>query len=395
MTTATLPVHPFPARMAPELALRRLPRTHCGEEVSTVLDPMMGSGTIPVLASVDGHRAVGFDTDPLAVMIARTWGRPLDCTRYLESAERATEWARAGSHRVFRHEDKEAQAFIDYWFDGVTQRRLGALTAAIAEESEDLRDALWCAFSRLIITKDAGASRARDVSHSRPHRVRAGASFNPLERFPVAARAVVVRHRSLDRRRVGQTVLRLDQGDARALPLKDSSVDMVITSPPYLQAIDYLRGHRLSLVWMGYTVGELRRLRSSSIGTERGLPTEEWDSSGVRGIADGSLSTRGAALLQRYVADLGAVFREVHRVLKPGGHATFVVSEATIEGVSVRLSAALDIIAERKGFEGVEREQRGLPSSKRYLPPPKTQGTNSLDRRMRTEWCLTYRPFES
>jgi ribosomal protein L11 methylase PrmA len=78
--------------MAPELALRRLPRTHCGEEVSTVLDPMMGSGTIPVLASVDGHRAVGFDTDPLAVMIARTWGRPLDCTRYLESAERATEW---------------------------------------------------------------------------------------------------------------------------------------------------------------------------------------------------------------------------------------------------------------------------------------------------------------
>ena len=30
----------------------------------TVLDPMMGSGTIPVLAALQGHAAVGLDMDP-------------------------------------------------------------------------------------------------------------------------------------------------------------------------------------------------------------------------------------------------------------------------------------------------------------------------------------------
>ena len=43
--------------MAPELALRRLRKN----PKKVVLDPMMGSGTIPVLAAHQGHEAIGFD----------------------------------------------------------------------------------------------------------------------------------------------------------------------------------------------------------------------------------------------------------------------------------------------------------------------------------------------
>jgi hypothetical protein len=38
---------------------------------------MMGSGTIPVLAAMRKHEAAGFDLDPLAVLMARVWGRSL------------------------------------------------------------------------------------------------------------------------------------------------------------------------------------------------------------------------------------------------------------------------------------------------------------------------------
>ena len=68
------PVHPFPARMAPELAietLRDLPRS------SVVLDPMAGSGTVLRHAGDMGHDAVGYDVDPLAVLISRVWTRPI------------------------------------------------------------------------------------------------------------------------------------------------------------------------------------------------------------------------------------------------------------------------------------------------------------------------------
>jgi DNA modification methylase len=62
---------------------------------------------------------------------------------------------------------------------------------------------------------------------------------------------------------------------ARALQLKEKSIDLIITSPPYLNAIDYLRCSKFSLVWMGYSISALRDLRSVCVGTEVGQsPTD-------------------------------------------------------------------------------------------------------------------------
>ena len=61
-------IHPFPARMAPDLAMERLKNIRRG---ALVLDPMAGSGTVLRQATELGHRALGFDTDPLAVLMAK------------------------------------------------------------------------------------------------------------------------------------------------------------------------------------------------------------------------------------------------------------------------------------------------------------------------------------
>ena len=173
-----LPVHPFPARMAPDLALSRLPPKSKASSPLTVLDPMMGSGTIPVLAALRGHAAVGLDMDPLAVMIARTWGRSMDGNR-LDHAARAVVRRARDSPCEATWPDHETRDFADFWFDPDAQASLASLACAIAEQDDALHDALRCALSRLIITKDAGASRARDVSHSRPHRVRTKRELRP------------------------------------------------------------------------------------------------------------------------------------------------------------------------------------------------------------------------
>jgi hypothetical protein len=69
-------LHAFAAKFPPQL-----PRvfieglTVKGE---TVMDPMMGSGTAIVESFLSGHRAVGFDIDPLALMICRVKTHPVD-----------------------------------------------------------------------------------------------------------------------------------------------------------------------------------------------------------------------------------------------------------------------------------------------------------------------------
>ena len=54
-----------------------------------------------------------------------------------------------------------------------------------------------------------------------------------------------------------------------SLPLEDASVDLIITSPPYASnAIDYMRAHKFSLVWLGYPIDNLSKKRKEYIGGE-------------------------------------------------------------------------------------------------------------------------------
>src|SRR6202030_29435 len=111
--------------------------------------------------------------------------------------------------------------------------------------------------SRIIITKDQGASLDHDVSHSRPHRVMVSSDFDVLPAFERSIRKV--RRLLLLAPPPGNADVRL--GDARSLKsIGNGTVDAVLTSPPYLNAIDYIRGHRLSLIWLGYKVSDLREI---------------------------------------------------------------------------------------------------------------------------------------
>jgi hypothetical protein len=255
--TALASVHSFPARMAPSIIWRELPAS--GRPIC-VLDPMSGSGTALVTARMSGHKSIGFDSDPLAVLIARAWCADVNETETRKKAEEVLVRAnrRYRGLRLSGAYPRDAEA---------NRRQLTALAHSISRVRDGaVRELLWCAFSRLIITKQAGASLAMDVSHSRPHRAFERAPIKPLDRFIRSVDAVLKVAPFKNQSKALKTKVRL--GDARRLPIPDSSVDLVITSPPYLNAIDYLRGHKLSLVWMGYSVKQIRAIRSTSVGTE-------------------------------------------------------------------------------------------------------------------------------
>jgi hypothetical protein len=381
-----LPIHPFPARMDPVEAMEGLVGVR-GRRL-TVVDPMMGSGTVPVLAAFRGHQGFGFDLDPLALVLARALALPLD-DHFLFAARQVQREARRNEGFVALETDDETQSFVDYWFDGAAQARLSALAASIALSDDRVQPALWCAFSRLIITKDAGASRARDVSHSRPHVVRETAGIDPIERYLASAELVASRHHAARALSVRSGSTQLARGNAKALPLPDCSVDRIATSPPYLQAIDYLRGHRLTLVWMGHTIGSLRDVRAESIGAERILASAVDVESVVARVAPKGLSVRATGILRRYVSDLDGVLAEVGRVLKRSGRARLVVADATLEGRRVSIEKIVCQVAKRHALARVMRQVRALPPDRRYLPPP-GDADGALDRRMRAEQLLTF-----
>ena len=84
-------VHPFPARMAPDLALDVIEDY---KDSLRVLDPMAGSGTVLAIARSKGHSAIGVDIDPLAVLISRVWTTEVDSKAIQEKAIDVLENAR-------------------------------------------------------------------------------------------------------------------------------------------------------------------------------------------------------------------------------------------------------------------------------------------------------------
>ena len=390
-------VHPFPARMAPSLVGEVLAP---GQEALRVLDPMAGSGTVVAAAQVRGHRAMGVDIDPLAVLITRVWTTSVDrrivrerSTEVLAGARRGFQGMRVGDAYP-EGADGETRRFVRYWFDAYARRQLALLAKGIREVEEGVvRDVLWCAFSRLIIAKQSGASRARDLPHSRPHRAYARAPAKPFGKFAEATERVLRSCPEVGMAGVGP-VARVERGDARELDLGNDSVDLVLTSPPYMNAIDYFRCSKFSLVWMGYGVVELRRLRSVAVGTEVGkaLGDDGW----IRDVLDElelrpTLDARRQAMLVRYIDDMRRVVAEASRVLKKGGKAVYVVGENTVRGTFVRNSRIVERAADAAGLQCNGRSSRELAANRRYLPPPRRgSGSGALDGRMRREVVMTF-----
>lgn len=390
-------VHPFPARMAPGLALDVI--AECRSPLR-ILDPMSGSGTVLAVARSKGHHAIGVDLDPLAVLISRVWTTAVDVKAVQDAASIVLEHAR----RMFaslrtrdaypKNADSETRQFTRYWFDDYARRQLASLATAI-ERTQDtvIRDALWCAFSRLIISKQSGASLAMDLSHSRPHRKFRRAPAKPFRKFLSAVDRVTTN--CIDEKsRPTSPAARVYEGDARHLELKDKSIDLVITSPPYLNAIDYLRCSKFSLVWMGYSVADLRRLRSTTVGTEVGLHARD-DQEIQRIMADlklqPQLQARQEAMLNRYINDMQRAVAEISRVLVADGKAVYVVGENTVRGTFIRNALIVEAVANAAGLNCTARRSRELPANRRYLPPPSQQSeTATLGNRLRREVILTF-----
>lgn len=371
--------------MAPEICrdvLTRLPGC------SRVIDPMCGSGTVLRHAVELGHDAVGIDMDPLAILLSRAWTTAIPAHRLIhDAAEIADRAASLGVAEVcppWRQE--ETQQFAEFWFADAQRDQLMRLSVALRRSRLRSVPFLWVCLSRLIITKDRGASLARDVSHSRPHRVSIANDFDVYQEFVRAARVVATR---LDPGSIrGRSSVML--GDARDVsPLSLGRFSAAITSPPYLNAIDYLRGHRLALIWFGHEISALRDVRSNEIGAERGAIDAPFDVSAfIRSEGDLPLPSRYVGWVDRYAADMLATAHGLAALVEPGGLVVVVVANSLLRGASIDNAQIVIECGTSAGLELMDRRERTIPARRRYLPLP-AHGT-ALAKRMREETVLTF-----
>lgn len=367
-----------------------------------VLDPMMGSGTTIIAARKFNRAAIGIDIDPMAVLLSRVAITNFDSNTLMKAQQRVLERAsarlgkRAQLEKQFaNYFSQDEKTFLDYWFHERSQMELFALQQSIGEErGKDDRDFLWLVFSSLIIAKSAGASYALDLSHSRPHRNLDKNIVWPIEGWSSRFNRALKRLPFLDKSvSPADEPLLLKRGDCRRTRLSESSVDFILTSPPYRQAIDYMRTHKFSLVWMGHALSDLTDVRSKMIGTERGL----YERDGIPDQLEHQIVSRlpsssHQAVTRRYLSDMQAFLNEAYRVLKPGKVAIIVIGPSMISASRYDAAEIVFDLARNAGLTEVSAVRRRLSAARRALPSPgKAAAGNNLRRRMNSEFLVAVR----
>lgn len=136
-------------------------------------------------------------------------------------------------------------------------------------------------------------------------------------------------------------------GDARALPLRSDSVDAIVTSPPYLTRIDYVKATAAEMTWL-FGSQQLRKARLDNMGApvirDSTQPPRWPDCSLISDILSeiefhNSYAAQSYYLktFRQYFDDMYVSLSEISRVMKPGAVALLVVQNSFFKEIEIPL----------------------------------------------------------
>ncbi|HVW30913.1 MAG TPA: DNA methyltransferase [Acidimicrobiia bacterium] len=368
-TAYTHGLHRFPAKFVPQVpawALDSLAPTG-----AVVLDPFAGSGTTLVEAAVRGGTAIGVDVDPLARFIARAKVAPVDHGRIAGlGAELAARWRAPAEHLEAPMPDIAA---FGHWFAptqwGWVQSLRDEILALDCDDDE--RAFLLVVFSSILrwVSNADDQSQKTYVSGTLPKRPPAvPAVFDRFLRRAVDGLA------ELNRARHPAARTEIPAGaDATALGLAPASVDLAVTSPPYLDSVDYPYNLMLEYFWLGPLIGVPDRRRFNAL--RRRPVGAKHPAAPLRlpGALDGFLPAEAMPPARRVAATtyfglMERHFAELGRVLRPGARAVFVVGNSAtladlvpVHDCLARLAAGAGLSLERAFGYRIRRHYMKFP----------------------------------
>lgn len=370
LTSWKHPVHRwynFIAGYSPEFVAQCIANSAL-ERTSTVLDPFAGCGTTLVTALDGGLNAVGYEAHPFFYRIASAKTIPL-ISRSRTSGIFKT--LSAGLKRPVSHAalSQDAWQFLLKLFPvGALNPLLGCRDALL--ESEFADDPLaFLVLSRLI---DECSSAQTDGIYKAPtSKKRAHPPLVVLERMEREITSDVSPHRQIASARL------YAKSSERMPEVTTDSIDLVVTSPPYLNNFDYAEMTRMHLYfwnmagsWREITSTVRSKLITNTTTALKGhkelqtayeeeiCPTVLAEISGISNLLNEIKRTKNGRkdydyLLRPYMAQITRVYREVLRCMAPGATAHTMIADAAFYGIHVPSPQWLEETLRWVGFDDV------------------------------------------
>ncbi len=323
--------HSYPARFIPQI-----PRAFIqlfSEEGDTILDPFCGCGTTLVESTLLKRHSIGNDFNPLATLLSKVKTTSLSDKQLIkiDSLIKLIE-ARIEKNNLKESDLPELPSRnISKLFSKEMLKELQVIkniVKTIEAEDKNLYNYLLIALSatiRAIIESENGDNIL-------------GIFERKLNQMNNLMREY--------RENTYKTDIKLINGDARKLDISSDSVDLIVTSPPYVNALDYYRVHMYNMLWLGMDYNEFK---INEIGGHSHFLANRF------------------RLLVEYLGDMLRAMIEMNRVLKDGKYCAIVVGNSSIDYELIESYKHFISMAKYIGFEHVKTIFRNINKSSKYF----------------------------
>lgn len=328
-----------------------------------ILDPFCGSGTALVTAGGMGLSATGIEVNPFLAFASRAkcvrggW----DLSRFRACVQLVAEAGRRGRPSPLETFSTftERPGAEKWLFNRSVLRSFTSMMVSL-DESHPFQEPLRLA---LLASAMACSNVKRDgkgLRYWRDWEARRPGGKDLRARFVRSADEMGSDGSDASFGWRGMSVI---EGDARreVRRLPPESFDLLMTSPPYLNSLDYCDVYRPEL-FLGGFVSSNRELRDVRLRTVRSHVQVGWEPSDVVAspllerplgeLAKAKLwNARIPAMVQSYFADMAQVLAGCARLVRRSGQAWIVVSTSAYGGVTIPVDLILADIGTRNGWQ--------------------------------------------
>ncbi len=276
-------IYPYKGKFHPQM-IRALMNVIKIKEGETLLDPFVGSGTAVLEAQILGVNGIGIDISPLCVLISKVKTESVDVI-------------------------DEIKKYKDYY-----------LFKKNSKEPSDERIKNFYKVAEMMAHSDQ-SRRGRNFDSSFVND--ALKMIASVEDYGNA----IKKHNF----KIGKTKILED--DVRKIPLKDESIDGIITSPPYSIALNYVANDAHSLKALGYDLDKIKE-----------------DFIGVRGT--------GLNKFELYDKDMEKAYSEMYRVLKRDKYCVVIIGNVTFQGQEINTTQNVIDYCEKIGFKTIKKMEK-------------------------------------